>query len=363
MSKEIEKISHNKKGRIAILDGFRAIAIISVILYHYFYKWNDVVYPYFGGAFFHQGYRGVPFFFIISGFVICNTLETTSNFILFWKKRLIRLLPSLLIASVFTFIVIFMFDAKNMFADSHHFRNLLVSITFLPPNLFDWILGTKEYYSYINSDYWSLWPEIQFYMFSSSIYFLNKTKFNKRFIRISILLIFLYNIVVFFNIDHITLVQKIINLFNILKYLAFFLSGALFYLLYNKSETNKKYLVLLLLIFISLNISFSMIDFIVNLLMYGLFMCFIFAPRYLSFLKNKLIVKIGISSYFLYLIHDYIGTVWIKNIVTTFYPYSFIAPILILFIMIFLSIFYTNYIETLITKFLKSKIQTKNSNQ
>lgn len=347
-------------GRIAILDGFRALAIISVILYHYFYKWNDGTYPYFGNAIFHQGFRGVPFFFMISGFVICNTLETTSSFILFWKKRLIRLFPSLLIASIITYLVILLFDSNNIFADSHHFRNLLVSISFLPPNLFNWIFGMKEYYSYINSDYWSLWPEIQFYFFSSCLYFSNKIKFNKRFIIISLVLIFLFKIIVFFKYDQILLVQKVLNLFNIFNYLPFFLAGALFYLLYAKRDFINGYLFFLLLVFITLNSSFSLVDFIFNSIMYGMFLFFIFAPKLLHFLENKIIIAIGVSSYFLYLIHDYIGTVWIKNIVMIFYPYSFIAPILILIIMIIFSILYTKHMETIITKFLKNKLNSQN---
>lgn len=345
------------KGRIAIIDGFRALAIISVILYHYFYKWNDDIYPYSGSALFHQGFRGVPFFFMISGFVICNTLENTSNFILFWKKRLTRLFPSLLIASIITFIVVLLFDSKSIFADSHHYRNLLVSISFLPPNLFNWITGTKEYYSYINSDYWSLWPEIQFYFFSSCLYFSNKIKFNARFVFISLALIFLFKIINFFKYDQIFILRKLLNLFNIFNYLPFFLSGALFYLLYAKKEFIREYLFLIVVSFVTLNSSFSIVDFIFNSIMYGLFLFFIFVPRYLQFFENKIIISIGVSSYFLYLIHDYVGTVWIKNIVMIFYPYSFVAPILVLIIMIICSIKYTKNVENNIIKFLKSKFK------
>ena len=105
-------MTQNNSNRIAILDGFRAIAILSVVLYHYFDRWNDPQFPYFGGSFFHNGALGVPFFFMISGFVIYYTLENTASFKLFWKKRFIRLFPSLLIASVITYCFLLLFDQK-----------------------------------------------------------------------------------------------------------------------------------------------------------------------------------------------------------------------------------------------------------
>lgn len=125
------KESYHNTGRIKILDGFWAIAILAVVFYHYFYRWNDPVQPYFGADFFHYGFRGVPFFFIISGFVICYTLEGTDNKITFWKKRFIWLFPSMLIASVITFVFLKLFDTTHTFDESNHFRNLITSITFL----------------------------------------------------------------------------------------------------------------------------------------------------------------------------------------------------------------------------------------
>jgi peptidoglycan/LPS O-acetylase OafA/YrhL len=73
------------KIRISILDGFRAVAIISVMLYHYFSRWTPPnnkfsLYPY--GNFYDYfvwGKLGVQFFFIISGFVIYFTLKKTEN--------------------------------------------------------------------------------------------------------------------------------------------------------------------------------------------------------------------------------------------------------------------------------------------
>jgi peptidoglycan/LPS O-acetylase OafA/YrhL len=80
-----------------------------------------------------------------------------------------------------------------------------------------------------------------------------------------------------------------------------------------------------------------------------LFFCFIYHPSLLSFLENKLLMSIGVSSYFLYLLHEYVGVVWIRNFVSMFYSYSFMAPSIMTVIMIIVSIFYTLKIEPKIT--------------
>ncbi|OHT44599.1 acyltransferase family protein [Flavobacterium tructae] len=350
---------NNAKERISVLDGFRTIAILSVILYHYFYRWNDSEYPYFGGNYFHYGFKGVPFFFMISGFVICYSLEGTKDFISFWKKRFIRLFPSILVASVLTYCVLLIFDHYNTFPDNH-FRNLIISITFLPPHIYNLFSETPEHFSYINFDYWSLWPEIQFYFFTSIIYFFSKKNFKRNFIIACFAFLLLYNVLLFYGFDQIKIVSKFFNLFNLIKYLIFFLSGALFYMLYN-NKTFKLYIFLLIVSFLIINHTFDLLEFISAIIMFLLFFCFIYYPRSLQFLENRFIIKIGVSSYFLYLIHDYIGVVWIKNIVSFFYPNSFIAPILIMIVMITLSIFYTQKVETKISKYLHKCLVNKNN--
>ena len=342
-----------KSNRIAILDGFRTLAILSVLLYHFFYRWNDTTYPYLGGDYFHKGFNGVSFFFIISGFVICYSLENTSNFILFWKKRMIRLFPSMLIASIITFTFLIAFDLENIFPKSHNFRNFLISITFLPPNLFNWFSKIPNHFSYLNYSYWSLWPEIQFYFLVSIVYFFSKVNFIRNFLILSILLIVCYQLILFLNFEEIKYLQKSINLFNIVKYLPFFLSGVLFYAIYKKETPSYLYFILLLFSFLILNINFTKSNLIIYSSMFLLFLWFIYYPKILRILENKIITKIGVSSYFLYLIHEYIGIVIIKKFVNLFYPYSFIAPLLVIILMIVFSMYYTNNIESKISKYLK----------
>ncbi len=79
--------------RIGILDGFRALAIIAVLLFHFFsrytthhYKTN--LYPYSDKyGYFGYAYLSVEFFFIISGFVTFFVLEYINAFTSFLENR------------------------------------------------------------------------------------------------------------------------------------------------------------------------------------------------------------------------------------------------------------------------------------
>ena len=90
-----EKILIQKFSYIKQLDLLRAIAVLGVIFYHY----TD---EYFTG-----GWLGVDVFFVLSGFLISNTIIsslTNKNFnlSLFYKRRIRRIFPSLLSTILFT---------------------------------------------------------------------------------------------------------------------------------------------------------------------------------------------------------------------------------------------------------------------
>ena len=73
--------------RIKLLDSFRFIAILMVLLFHYYSRWNGIHYQIEGDLLgFKYGYLGVEFFFMISGYVIYFTLTKTENFQKFLKS-------------------------------------------------------------------------------------------------------------------------------------------------------------------------------------------------------------------------------------------------------------------------------------
>jgi len=372
-----------KDNRIDILDSYRFIAILSVMLYHYYSRWtppinNVSLYPY-GSKYDHFSYGnlGVQFFFIISGFVIAFTLTRTDSFIDFWKKRIIRLLPSMFICSFITLVVFKILDTKEIFPDSHSIKNFLFSISFFPAEFYHkFIPFSNSSVNYINGSYWTLWPEIQFYFIASSFYFVNKKNFV---INISIftILIFTLNYLTLRVLDNVQSTNRldlnisdqtiesykysIIYIFNFVIYSLYFLSGVLFFQLYAKK--NKRMSIILLcicfLLLIITNGGFNLIHFSpihLIFIMYLLFVGFIYFPKQLNFITMKPISNIGVASYSLYLIHEVIGVLLINKYADIFGKYDYVFPIFVILLMVCFALLSFKYIEKPIGSYLKRKL-------
>ena len=343
------------KNRIQILDGFRALSILSVLLYHFFSRWtppqNSVsLYPY-GSKYnyFEFGSVGVEFFFIISGFVIYFTLENTDNIKTFWIKRFIRLFPAMVFASVLTFGICVLFDRGYLFPNSHSLRNFIPSLSFINPTVFRYLHINVNY---LNGSYWSLWPEVEFYLFSSVLYFLNKQNFFRNFIIASACLIVAHQFL---------FKDEDLSMPGLLTFLPFFAMGAVFYQLWKTVHEGKKagWLHYLGLAFFGGYMLLS-IDILVirgiYALMIGLFLVFIYAPRFLGPLNNPMITRIGTSSYFLYLIHQNIGVLLINKLGGYFGPVLWLFPILVILGLMVFSNWFTEKIEKKYSGILKSML-------
>ena len=92
----MKQVNSSKLSYRAEIDGLRAIAIISVILYH-----AQMVL--FGMDWFEGGFIGVDIFFVISGYlitrIILSELQTKGSFsfLNFYERRARRILPMLLV--------------------------------------------------------------------------------------------------------------------------------------------------------------------------------------------------------------------------------------------------------------------------
>jgi peptidoglycan/LPS O-acetylase OafA/YrhL len=345
--------------RIAVLDGFRALAILMVIFFHYFSRWIGL-YPY-GDKydFFNYGKMGVQFFFIISGFVILYTLERTSDFITFWKKRMIRLFPSMLIASLITYLFFNLFDTDFLYPVSHYFKNVLASITFISPDLLSSVFNRIVDFDYISGSYWSLWPEIQFYFFVSVIYYLNRNRFLVIFISMSTVLIVANFILIGMGGVLTNRIKSFFVVFNFVESLPYFCFGVLFYIIYKNKVMEKLIPAYLKISFLGLvllqvycSYSTPLRIFFISIFLL-LFTLLIYYPKLISFLKNKILVKIGVSSYFLYLIHENIGVLIIHKYGTLYANYGFLFPLMLIFIFVMVSIVYTDTMDKWMNKLLK----------
>lgn len=151
------------------IDGLRAIAVLAVVLFHL-----DV--PFFSG-----GFVGVDVFFVISGFLITNIIETkcvqgSFSFSNFYLRRLRRLMPALVVTIAVTFIgaaVLFSPEdlivmARSAVAAQFSVSNILFyfeagywdSASELKPLLHTWSLGVEE-------QFYLFWPALVVFLTSA----------------------------------------------------------------------------------------------------------------------------------------------------------------------------------------------------
>ena len=98
------------KPRYEILDGLRGVAAIMVILFHCF----ETYIPRFGTQIINHGYLAVDFFFVLSGFVIGYAYDDRWDKMTTWgffKRRLTRLHPMVILGTVVGASLFFLTDA------------------------------------------------------------------------------------------------------------------------------------------------------------------------------------------------------------------------------------------------------------
>ncbi len=149
--------THNNK--LQFIQIWRALAVIAVILYHYF---PEIV---------PRGYLGVDLFFVISGYVIAASFnnydkEKKSSYLTFLAARVNRLIPTLVL--VLTLLTIFtIFFASPISAQYETFSGILANF-FGVSNLYfyrkpsGYFNSPLEFSSVLHT--WSLSLEWQFYI-------------------------------------------------------------------------------------------------------------------------------------------------------------------------------------------------------
>ncbi|MEY4563805.1 MAG: hypothetical protein RLZZ618_3082 [Pseudomonadota bacterium] len=156
-------MSANGKPRLGELDAMRALAAIAVMLFHYTVRFHEE-YPDLPPTAFdlQRGGFGVNFFFAISGFVILMTLYNCKRSTDFVFSRVTRLLPTYWTSILLTFAVVAAFT--------------------LPGREVTWLqaLGNvtmfQEFYHvpHVDKVYWSLQVEVLFYIWMFFIFYFKK---------------------------------------------------------------------------------------------------------------------------------------------------------------------------------------------
>lgn len=156
---------------IPAIDGLRAIAVLSVIIFHANFL-----------GILHGGFTGVDMFFVISGYVISQSLSERFErgdlgFVDylkdFYRRRFLRILPALLVVLFVSFLVSAMFMPQFWLSELMNSTGLAAFFGFsnfvLAWNTDTYFSPSAELNPYLHT--WSLGVEEQFYVIFPAIYF------------------------------------------------------------------------------------------------------------------------------------------------------------------------------------------------
>ena len=141
----------------AEIDGLRALAVVSVVLYHA------------GFEFFSGGFVGVDVFFVISGYLITSILiddleNNTFDLVKFYERRARRILPALFFVTICSLPYAWMWMLPGQMED---FAESLIAVSLFASNFLFWqtsgyfdaaIEGKPLFHT------WSLAVEEQYYV-------------------------------------------------------------------------------------------------------------------------------------------------------------------------------------------------------
>lgn len=276
------------------IQTLRAISVLLVFLYHLKIE------------FFSQGYLGVDIFFVISGYVITQSiyrdfLKTNKiNLKFFYNKRLKRILPNLIFILSITYIVYLVFGPPEISLWNDYLSSILGVSNFY------YLFSNKGYfYNIFDNPFahtWSLGVEEQFYFIYPflALIFLEYFR-NKRLFKLFLIIIILLSL--FFSFNFLTKNPDISFYFSPLRFWELGFGCLLFFV--NKEKINKPYIAILSLIFLLIIIFTNLSENIIikNLLSVFAAGVFIISYRKNIYIENSIFQYFGKISYSFYLWH------------------------------------------------------------
>jgi peptidoglycan/LPS O-acetylase OafA/YrhL len=296
---------HEKNDFIQVWRGIAAFLVI------YFHLSARVPSEYLGmdsgpSLIFYSGKVGVLIFFVISGYLIVQSLQYSRNLASFYAKRISRLWPLFALAAILIFLFIQFVEPpivpsgpKKFFTDPPTVLDLAGNIFFLNDLGFRWVDGV----------FWSILVELKFYMWIGLLAALSPRNFVRYFALAAIALSSLEFVVSLSGAPALVLARQALNGMFVAHYLSFFAIGALL-------VTRRNPELLVLLIGIALvqtreeivsDADFALAPTIVFVLALA---ALVTLDRIL--LRSRIFLTIGDYSYSWYLFHQMIGLSIIK---------------------------------------------------
>jgi len=156
-----------QRSYIPQIDSLRAFAVLAVVAFHL----NDALLP--------GGFVGVDVFFVISGYVVSSTLMRNSSLsfgrfaLQFYSRRILRILPALLVCMIVTTIFTTAFIPSSWLSQSNYVTLLLALLGLSNFSLM--FVGDSYFAPRVDfnpaTHTWSLGVEEQFYLIFPLIYF------------------------------------------------------------------------------------------------------------------------------------------------------------------------------------------------
>jgi peptidoglycan/LPS O-acetylase OafA/YrhL len=317
---DLPAASLDTNGRLQSVDGLRGVAILLVIGFHFFNAHQDL-FPY-GSSFskvplFNFGFTGVDLFFIISGFVIALTLERCRSSFDFLLRRIIRIWPALLVSAIVVFVLLNV--SQSPAAQQHRpaWADFIPSLTLTPNVIWQGIFPKIDH---INSVYWTLVIEAQFYVIAAAIFWLCGQKHFSRHLAIFTVVNILIRAAVKQLFPGFALI--IYQTMQLTDFMPWFAAGAIFFDLYKDRLTKVTAAVLLSTMFLIIIRTATFNRQPLGIILFGT--AFFFAFWLISIhhragnaLAFRPLAWVGAASYSIYLYHEPVGMVLISNVPKT----------------------------------------------
>jgi peptidoglycan/LPS O-acetylase OafA/YrhL len=170
-------------------------------------------------------YIGVRGFFILSGYLIFQSLMRSRNLVEYFWKRLLRLYPALIVVLVLTVIfAAFVYEGSNYLAEKSVWTYIPRNLALLQPQFtINGVFEKNPYAAAINGSLWTIGFEFLFYVGLSSLFFLkNRPVVFKTLLAIGFITLFFGKTFLFKALGFVALSEK-----PYLNLAIYFLSGSL----------------------------------------------------------------------------------------------------------------------------------------
>jgi peptidoglycan/LPS O-acetylase OafA/YrhL len=332
--------SADKKVRFYEIDLLRFLAAFAVVLFHYTFRgyveggYSPVEFPVMDD-FSRYGYLGVHLFFIISGFVILLSAMNRSA-IKFAISRIVRLYPAFWAGVTLSAIVIFFFGAPVFsVSPAQYLLNL---------SMVSGYVGVEA----VDGVYWTLLVELKFYALIFALLVIKQIKQIEIFLGVWLAFVVL-NILI--------PLPKLLSFLLFPEWAPLFISGALFYLISSKGINTTRAILLAGAFLLALHnvvietgeLSLyysSQFNGLIPVLWITLFFVFFTLMSFhkTSWIRSPILIKVGILTYPLYLIHQNIGFIGFNRFGESINKY------VLLFILIAVMLVASWLIHTLVEK-------------